>query len=288
VFAERQMRLRQLASGHAMGDFLRFMADLARAQQAALLRFPAVACPTRRADRAPASAGLPPLPAADWPRDPAAWRGELRRMAADLRGTAPEGVRAALDVLDRASDDDLEQQADCLLTGVMKGLDLATRPSSRRHCRSTGRTWCCPRDQRSDGSGPALRPHRRRDRVPVLRQPAHRQHHAQQRRVARASATCTAALCSLQWHMVRIKCPHCLSIKSLAYQSLDAAGARRRRPRARRQGSRAGRDLRRLRHYLKIMHTDRDPFVDPVADDLASVTLDLLVSEPGCSATAST
>ncbi|MBL0094515.1 MAG: formate dehydrogenase accessory protein FdhE [Piscinibacter sp.] len=33
--------------------------------------------------------------------------------------------------------------------------------------------------------------------------------------------------------------------------------------------------------YLKIMHTDRDPFVDPVADDLASVTLDLLVSDAG-------
>ena len=34
-------------------------------------------------------------------------------------------------------------------------------------------------------------------------------------------------------------------------------------------------------HYLKIMHTDRDPFVEPVADDLASLTLDLLVSETG-------
>ena len=29
------------------------------------------------------------------------------------------------------------------------------------------------------------------------------------------------------------------------------------------------------------MHGDRDPFVDPVADDLARVTLDLLVSESG-------
>ena len=34
-------------------------------------------------------------------------------------------------------------------------------------------------------------------------------------------------------------------------------------------------------HYLKIVHSDRDPFVDPVADDLASLTLDLLVSETG-------
>ena len=34
-------------------------------------------------------------------------------------------------------------------------------------------------------------------------------------------------------------------------------------------------------HYLKLMHGDRDPMADAVADDLASLTLDLLVSESG-------
>ena len=34
-------------------------------------------------------------------------------------------------------------------------------------------------------------------------------------------------------------------------------------------------------HYLKIVHGDRDPHAEPVADDLASVTLDLLVAETG-------
>jgi FdhE protein len=29
------------------------------------------------------------------------------------------------------------------------------------------------------------------------------------------------------------------------------------------------------------VHSDRDPFVEPMADDLASLTLDLLVSEAG-------
>uniref|UniRef100_UPI0013D0BEAA formate dehydrogenase accessory protein FdhE domain-containing protein n=1 Tax=Klebsiella aerogenes TaxID=548 RepID=UPI0013D0BEAA len=32
VFAERALRLRALAAGHAMGDFLRFVAELADAQ----------------------------------------------------------------------------------------------------------------------------------------------------------------------------------------------------------------------------------------------------------------
>jgi FdhE protein len=31
--------------------------------------------------------------------------------------------------------------------------------------------------------------------------------------------------------------------------------------------------------YLKIVHQDKDPLADPVADDLASLTLDLLMDE---------
>jgi FdhE protein len=89
------------------------------------------------------------------------------------------------------------------------------------------------------------------------------------------------SLCSLQWHMLRIKCSHCLSTQHIAYQSLDVAAA---------EGDGASRAASAALqaetcddcgHYLKIMHTERDPFVEPVADDLASVTLDLLVSETG-------
>ncbi|MCH8857708.1 MAG: formate dehydrogenase accessory protein FdhE, partial [Proteobacteria bacterium] len=34
-------------------------------------------------------------------------------------------------------------------------------------------------------------------------------------------------------------------------------------------------------HYLKLMHPARDNGIEPVADDLATLTLDLLVSEEG-------
>lgn len=286
LFAERQMRLRQLASHHAMGDFLRFMSDLARAQQAALLRFPSVPLLDHDALTRAAQAGLPPLPAVDWPRD-AAWRSELRRMAADLRGTAPEGVRAALDVLDRASDDDLERQADCLLTGVMTGLNLATAPvvaaalqvywthlvlSVQAHHTQAG------------GSGPLNSPFGRTDDVTVCPCCGSRPTAS----LTRTSGATTGqrylhcSLCSTQWYLERIKCSHCLSIKSIAYQSLELADAQGDDDR-----SRAGKAAVQAEtcddcgHYLKIMHGDRDPFVDPVADDLASVTLDLLVSDAG-------
>jgi FdhE protein len=100
VFAERAMRLRQLARGHAMWDFLLFMADLAQAQQDRLKGLPGVALPdTDALDRA-AQRGAPPLDAADWPRDPGlARRGPChrlrpaRRRARRCAGCAGEGGR---------------------------------------------------------------------------------------------------------------------------------------------------------------------------------------------------
>ena len=281
-FAERQMRLRQLANGHAMGDFLRFMSDLARVQQAALLRFPSVPLPDHDALARAAEAGLPPLPAVDWPRD-AAWRHELRRMTADLRGTAPEGVRAALDVIDRASDDDLEKQADCLLTGVMAGLNLATAPVVAAALQVYW-THLVLSVQAHGGTGPLNSPFGRTDDITVCPCCGSRPTASLTRSSGDTSGQryLHCSLCSTQWYLERIKCSHCLSIKSIAYQSLELADAADDDER-----TRAGKAAVQAEtcddcgHYLKIMHGDRDPFVDPVADDLATVTLDLLVSEAG-------
>jgi len=84
--------------------------------------------------------------------------------------------------------------------------------------------------------------------------------------------------------MVRIKCPHCLSSKSLAYHSLDAADQNDDQDSSASRAALASVQAETCDdcgHYLKMVHTDRDPFVDPVADDLASLTLDLLVSDTG-------
>jgi len=64
VFARRAERCRELAEGHPLGPYLRFIADLAAAQDAALrqpLTVPGAA--------GPQAVGVPPL-------DKATWRGE--------------------------------------------------------------------------------------------------------------------------------------------------------------------------------------------------------------------
>ncbi len=287
LFAERQMRLRQLAAGHAMGDFLRFMADLARVQQAALSRFAPVPLPDGEALQRAAHAGVPPLPAVDWPRDPA-WRAELRRMAADLRATAPEGVRAALDVIDAASDDELERQADCLLTGVMQGLNLATAPVIAAALQVYWTQLVLSvQDGAATARGPLDSPFGRCDDISHCPCCGSRPTASLTRNAGGSAGQryLHCSLCSTQWYLQRIKCPHCLHTEHIAFQALEAAAADdgsddESRSRAA-QAAVQAEVCDDCGHYLKIVHADRDPFVDPVADDLATLTLDLLLADTG-------
>lgn len=280
VFAERAMRLRQLANGHAMGDYLAFMGDLTREQQQALQAMPAVPLPDAAAIDRAANAGLPPLPAADWPRDPA-WRAVVHRIAAALAERAPDGARAGLQQLATADEVYLERQADLLLNGLSTGLDLAAAPVVGAALQVYWTHLLLGVHEQHQGQGA---PFGRVDDPTVCPCCGSR---------PVASITRTAgeslgqrylhcSLCNLEWHMVRGKCPHCQGTQHLAYQSLDLADAGGDEGSSRATSAKVQAETcEDCGHYLKIVHTDRDPFVDPVADDLASVTLDLLVSETG-------
>ena len=96
------------------------------------------------------------------------------------------------------------------------------------------------------------------------------------------------SLCSSRWNMVRITCSHCKSTEGIAYQSLDLADDEAQPSQAQAEGSPSSRratiqaeTCERCGHYLKIMHCERDAALEPVADDIASLTLDLLVSQEG-------
>ena len=280
VFADRETRLRELSAAHPMRDFLLFMAELARTQHEVLKTYPAVALPDAADLDAAAGVGMPPLPAADWPRDPL-WRAQFRQLLDRLLPRlAGSPAQASVQALRDIDDERLEQQADRLLGGQMFGLDLAAAPliaaglqtywthlvlateDTRSADRSApfGRTdvrTLCP----CCGSKPTASVSRIGGEVA-----GHRYLHC--------------SLCSTQWHMVRIKCSHCESTKGIHYQSLQAVGSEATPSREVKNAVQAE-TCDECGHYLKIVHMERDPHVEPVADDLASVTLDLLVSESG-------
>jgi FdhE protein len=280
VFAEREMRLRQLAAAHPMRDFLLFAAELARAQHLVLQAYPDTALPDQAALEAAAKAGQAPLPALLWPRD-AAWRSGLRRLLDELLARLPDSqAREAVHALRSASDGELEQQAERLLHGIMTGLDMRAAPlvaaglqacfthmvtaleaarGADRHApfgRTVDATLCPCCASLPTASAVQIDP-----RGGTLRY-------------------LHCSLCSTQWHMVRIKCSHCESTKGIHYYSLQASHAGAAGDPASGQAVETE-TCDECRHYLKIVRADRDRHVEALADDLATVTLDLLTAEAG-------
>jgi FdhE protein len=280
VFAEREMRLRQCAATHSMKDFLLFMAEVARSQHAALQKYPPVMLPDAAAIDAASRLGAPPLPAGLWPRD-AAWREGLNDIVdALLPSLQASPAEAAVKSLRDADAAWLEQQADRLINGVMLGLDLAAAPIIGAALQTY---WThlvlATQSARGDDRPP---PFGRVDDATLCPCCASRPT-ASISRIGAESAGYRylhCSLCSVQWHMVRIKCSNCEKTKGIGYQSLRAVDDDTPGERAAKVAVEAE-TCDECGHYLKIVHMERDPHVEPVADDLATVTLDLLVSDAG-------
>lgn len=278
LFSSREARLRQVAHDHAMRDFLLFAADIAHAQHAALQSFPTVSLPDTAALEAAAMAGKPALPAPLWPRDPQ-WIAVLRKM---LEGMLPamqtqEAAGTVIRNVLQLTDQEIEQQADRLLNNIMFGLDMAAAPLIAAGLQVY---WVhmVTAVQKAHGADRTA-PFGRTDdatRCPCCGS-------LPTASISRIDADGTyryvhCSLCSAQWHVVRIKCTHCEGTKGIHYQSLQAEEVS---SAAAKKEAIEAETCDECGHYLKIVRMERNQVVEPVADDLASLTLDLLVSEAG-------
>ena len=102
------------------------------------------------------------------------------------------------------------------------------------------------------------------------------------------------SLCASEWHMVRVKCSCCEHNEKIQYQSLTGfdtpeAGAIDPDTHGQTRINKLSDPTRMARAetcdnchtYRKIFNQEHDFNIDPLADDLASLTLDMLVSEAG-------
>ena len=87
---------------------------------------------------------------------------------------------------------------------------------------------------------------------------------------AHGTRFCACSLCGTLWHHVRIKCTLCGSTKGIGYQEIEGGPATVKAETCDSCGC-----------YVKILHQHKDPALDPVADDVATLGLDLLVREGG-------
>jgi len=78
------------------------------------------------------------------------------------------------------------------------------------------------------------------------------------------------SLCNTEWNVPRATCTACASDKTVALHEVEGN-----------KGAVRAETCDDCKSYLKIVYQEKDPRVDPVADDLATLALDMLADEAG-------
>ena len=273
VFARRAARLRQLADGSALGDYLQFLAALVDAQHAALAHLSVLPPEKTHIERSDEH-GMPPIQASTWPRAQQ-WRETLESLCAALASQSgfPSGVSEAISMIRGATSAWIEAQATSILDARNDAIDARVAPVIMAALQVH---WV------------ALSLHFAADKVKALdvpgvcplcgTLPVASVVYAQSPYQGYRYLHC--ALCATEWHMVRVQCTQCgASGKSIGYHSLESTAGRNPRD----EGGPAVRaeSCDQCRGYRKILYQEKDPSVEPVADDVASLALDLLLGGEG-------
>ena len=267
LFAGRAARLRRLAQGHTLADYLGFVAAVAEAQQACLLALSDPPLPPAEKQEQNREFGMPVLNALTLHRDPV-WRAILRDLLARLvQLDLPAELKATLERFAGQSDDYFEAQASKLLASNLQGLNVAVAPLLAAALQVY---WVAMATALGEEAFPQLP-------IPNVCPCCGTRPTASVARIGAAEAGYRylhCALCATEWHMVRVKCANCESTKDIHYQSIDDG-------RPGREHAIKAECCDACNTYLKVLYMERDAEMEACADDLASITLDVLVSETG-------
>ncbi|MEP6607472.1 MAG: formate dehydrogenase accessory protein FdhE [Burkholderiaceae bacterium] len=266
LFADRAARFERVAAGNAMAGYLQLLAKVALAQQHALAAraAPSVSDTALAASR---DYGMPPLSAQSHQRS-ADWRADLADIIDDVRSHSTNGVLPVLATLQALDAVAHEAFADRVLAGTSLDDEAAMVPfvgaALQTYFTRLAATLDVAEVEHCD--------------VPGICPVCASRPVASVLRVGGDQANLRYLVCSLcatEWNVSRIQCTSCDTDKSVKYLVLQAAGETQTEPAARAE------TCDECKSYLKIFYQEKDPNLDPTADDLATLALDLLVDEQG-------
>ena len=256
LYQRRAKRLRDLAQNHPLSDYLLFAADIVESQLSTLEKNP---LPPQQFEQLN---DIEPLNAKIFKRN-SIWREYLTEILDEIKPKANEQVAATIEFLEKASSAELEEMANKLLAQEFNlvssdkavfiwaalslyWLQAAQQIPHNSQVENAENLHLCP----VCGSLPVA------SIVQIGTSQGLRYLHCN--------------LCESEWNLVRAQCTNCNSHDKLEMWSLDEELAL---VRAETCGS--------CESYLKIMFQEKDPHVEPVADDLASIFLDIEMEEKG-------
>ena len=263
IFLRRAQRLQALAPGHELEGFLRLIAALVTAQHKALQDLPPGSLPGPAEIAKAKLVQRAPLDPSTWPRDES-WRVALSRILETIEDDVlPEPARAARTALGQTSPRDLEALADRFLGGdVVAGeagravfVAAALQVAWTRMAALLDKDDFASRET-DGGECPAC------GSPPVsgLISPGgtkfgHRHLHC--------------SLCATSWRYVRVRCVHCGSTDKISFRHLAGTAYLR------------AECCEACHGYSKVFYLEAARALEPLADDLASLGLDVLVGEEG-------
>ncbi|GGC75368.1 formate dehydrogenase accessory protein FdhE [Chelatococcus reniformis] len=258
LFIDRTQRLRVLAARSAIAPYLLFLAGLTEYQYRIQDGLPEPEMPDETVQARARAHAMPPLARAGF-RPDAAFRATLAALV-DTAGDIPQmpAARAALERVRAADGRTHEAMVGAVLATAIPAETLAEHVYvaaalqvhfARCAARLDGEALvpvgdgACP----SCGGPPA-------SSLVVGWRGAH------------GTRFCACALCGTFWHTVRIKCTLCGSTKGVGYQEVEGEG-----------GTIKAETCDACRSYVKVLYQVKDADLEPVADDAASLGLDLLM-----------
>lgn len=262
LFARRAARFRTLAAGSNLAPYLDFLAQLANVQ-ATIGKTPSESRPTGAEDRKRAAHhGMPPLDRTGFVAGP-----DIQETLEQLLASAQEiemPPEASI-ALARVAGADLEGRAE-MIAGVLS--DAIPFEAIAEHgfvaaamqvhfARLAASLDAASLQPVGDGVCPACGGAPSASLVVGWRN-------------ADGTRFCSCALCGALWNYVRAKCTLCGSAEDISLREVSGG-----------DGTVKAEVCGACRGYVKVLYQQRNPELDPIADDVASLGLDLLMREAG-------
>jgi FdhE protein len=253
LYQARAQQAALLAKDHPLGQYLQLIADISTAQ-AVLCDTHPVALPDKNPDYWTQALlhDMPPLNPAN---ESFAWQPVLQVLVSWLQENRPGPLAKVYQKIQALSNETLAAQADAILQGTPE--DMATAPFIGA---ALSYYWTQLASQL-----PTLQlAHNEQTHCPVCHTPpvAGVIHGTGLRYLH-------CALCETQWHMVRVKCTSCFATQHIHYHHLEDATAIQTET------------CDECSAYLKLFRLDKSPLLDVIADDIASLALDIKTEEGG-------
>jgi FdhE protein len=261
LFAARAARFRVLAEGHDLRPYLGFLAGLTELQAMVQEGLPPPDLPEPEAAARAARHAMPPLDRGGFVPGPAVHALLDRLVAALASREMPAEARAAVGRLEAAPRGEREAMIRSVLIDAIPFEGIAEHALVAAALQVHFARLAAGLDAKAlkpvaDGLCPAC------GGAPsaslIVRGPP-----------LAGVRYCSCALCGTLWNYVRAKCTLCGSTSQISFREIEGNGA----VKAEVCGACHG--------YAKVLYQQQNPALDPIADDVATLGLDLLVRELG-------